>query len=187
MVATAISSVTTAAFSPLSSHRLFMSHTKSVKILAMATKKKVNRYDGNWKKQWYGAGIFSEGSEEVSVDVVKKLEERKVLSGVEKAGLLSKAEQLGFTLSSIEKLGFFSKAEELGLLSFLEKAAGSSPSTLASFSLPLLIAAVAAIVLIPDDSAVLVAVQAVVAALLGVGAAGLFVGSVVLGGLQESE
>lgn len=121
------------------------------------------------------------------MDVVKKLEERKVLSGVEKAGLLSKAEQLGFTLSSIEKLGFFSKAEKLGLLSFLEKAAGSSPSTLASFSLPLLIAAVAAIVLIPDDSAVLVAAQAVVAALLGVGAAGLFVGSVVLGGLQESE
>ncbi|KAI0496355.1 hypothetical protein KFK09_022671 [Dendrobium nobile] len=187
MVATALSSVTTAAFSPPSSHRLSMSHTKSVEILAMATKKKVNRYDGNWKKEWYGAGIFSEGSEELSVDVVKKLEERKVLSGVEKAGLLSKAEQLGFTLSSIEKLGFFSKAEELGLLSFLEKAAGSSPSTLASFSLPLLIAAVAAIVLIPDDSAVLVAVQAVVAALLGVGAAGLFVGSVVLGGLQESE
>lgn len=121
------------------------------------------------------------------MDVVKKLEERKVLSGVEKAGLLSKAEQLGFTLSSIEKLGFFSKAEELGLLSFLEKVAGSSPSTLASFSLPLLIAAVAAIVLIPDDSAVLVAAQAVFAALLGVGAAGLFVGSVVLGGLQESE
>lgn len=153
----------------------------------MASKKKVNRYDDNWKKQWYGAGLFVEGSEEVSVDVVKKLEERKILSGVEKAGLLSKAEQLGFTLSSIEKLGFFSKAEELGLLSLLERFAGASPSTLASVSLPLLLAAVAAIVLIPDDSAALVAAQAAIAAALGVGAAGLFVGSVLLGGLQESE
>ncbi|PKA57308.1 hypothetical protein AXF42_Ash002612 [Apostasia shenzhenica] len=146
----------------------------------------VNRYDENWKKQWYGAGIFVEGSEDLSFDVVKKLEERKVLSGVEKAGLLSKAEQLGFTLSSIEKLGFFSKAEKLGLLSLLERAAGSSPSALASVSLPLLLAAVAAIVLIPDDSPPLVAAQALLAALLGVGAAGLFVGSVVLGGLQDA-
>ncbi|KAG0457762.1 hypothetical protein HPP92_022647 [Vanilla planifolia] len=160
---------------------------KSINVLAMASQKKVNRYDQNWKKQWYGAGIFFESSEDVNVDVVKKLEERKVLSGVEKAGLLSKAEQLGFTLSSIEKLGFFSKAEELGLLSFLEKAAGSSPSTLASVSLPLLLAAVAAIVLIPDDSAVLVITQAILAALLSVGAAGLFIGSLVLGGLQESD
>ncbi|XP_038972485.1 uncharacterized protein LOC120104794 [Phoenix dactylifera] len=153
----------------------------------MASRKKVNRYDENWAKQWYGAGLFVEGSEEVSVDVVKKLEERKVLSGVEKPGLLSKAEQLGFTLSSIEKLGFFSKAEELGLLSFLERAAGVSPSVLASVSLPLLLAAVAAVVLIPDDSAALVAAQVVVVAALLIGAAGLFVGSVLLGGLQESD
>ncbi|KAJ6339934.1 hypothetical protein OIU77_007807 [Salix suchowensis] len=74
-------------------------------IVAMATQKKVNKYDGNWKKQWYGAGIFYENSEEVEVDVFKKLEKRKVLSNVEKAGLLSKAEELGFTLSSIERLG----------------------------------------------------------------------------------
>lgn len=153
----------------------------------MAPKKKVNKYDENWKKEWFGAGIFYEGSEEVNVDVFKKLEKRKVLSNVEKAGLLSKAEELGVTLSSLEKLGVFSKAEELGLLSLLETAATTSPSVLASAALPALAAAVVAVVVIPDDSAALVAVQAVVAGALTVGAAGLFVGSVVLGGLQEAD
>ncbi|XP_058084381.1 uncharacterized protein LOC131231972 [Magnolia sinica] len=163
------------------------SPTKTLKILAMAPQKKVNRYDKNWKKEWFGAGIFTEGSEEIKVDVFKKLEKKKVLSNVEKAGLLSKAEELGFTLSSIEKLGFFSKAEELGLLSLLDSVASFSPATLASVALPLFIAAIAAVVLIPDDSAALVAVQVAIAAALAVGAAGLFVGSVVLGGLQESD
>ncbi|GMH21440.1 hypothetical protein Nepgr_023282 [Nepenthes gracilis] len=160
---------------------------KSARILAMAPSKKVNKYDPGWKKQWYGAGIFVEGSEDVEVDVFKKIEKRKVLSNVEKAGLLSKAEELGFTLSSIEKLGVFSKAEELGLLSLLEKAASSSPSTLASAALPFFLAAIAAVVLIPDDSAGLVAVQVVVAGGLVVGAAALFVGSIVLSGLQEAD
>ncbi|KAI3429954.1 uncharacterized protein J3R85_008447 [Psidium guajava] len=160
---------------------------KALTIVAMAPKKKVNKFDEKWKKEWYGAGIFFEGSEEVDVDVFKKLEKRKVLSNVEKAGLLSKAEGLGLTLSSIEKLGVFSKAEQLGLLSLLERTAAVSPSALASAALPILVAALAAVVLIPDDSAGLVAVQAVVAGGLLVGAAGLLVGSVVLGGLQEAD
>ncbi|CAI8618183.1 unnamed protein product [Vicia faba] len=156
-------------------------------VVAMAPKNKVNKYNDNWKKEWFGAGIFYEGSEEVEVDVFKKIEKRKVLSNVEKAGLLSKAEELGVTLSSIEKLGLFSKAEELGLLSLLEKLATVSPSVLASLSLPTLVAAVATVVLIPDDSTALVVVQTIVAAALGVGAVGLFAGSVVLGGLQEAD
>ncbi|KAL4633787.1 uncharacterized protein LOC142630293 [Castanea sativa] len=160
---------------------------KSLTVVAMAPKKKVNKYDDNWKKEWFGQGIFYEGSEEVEVDVFKKLEKRKVLSNVEKSGLLSKAEELGLTLSSIEKLGVFSKAEELGLLSLLEKAASFSPSALASAALPILVAAVAVIVLIPDDSVGLVVVQAVLAGALGVGATGLIVGSVVLDGLQEAD
>uniref|UniRef100_J3L1E3 DUF1118 domain-containing protein n=1 Tax=Oryza brachyantha TaxID=4533 RepID=J3L1E3_ORYBR len=156
-------------------------------VTAMAPQKKVNRYDENWSKQWFGAGIFAEGSEEVDVDVFRKLEKRKVLSTVEKAGLLSKAEGLGLTLSSLEELGLLSKAEDLGLLSLAETAAGARPSALASVSLPLLVAAVAAVVVVPDDSAALVALQAVFAALLLAAAAGLFVGSVVLAGLQESD
>ncbi|KAJ6882095.1 hypothetical protein NC651_028647 [Populus alba x Populus x berolinensis] len=160
---------------------------QALTIVAMAPKKKVNKFDESWKKQWYGAGIFYEGGEEVEFDVFKTLEKRKVLSNVEKAGLLSKAEELGFTLSSIEKLGVFSKAEELGLLSLLEKTASFSPSTLASAALPIMVAAVVAIVVIPDDSAGLVAVQAVLAGALGVGAAGLLVGSVLLDSLQEAD
>ncbi|XP_059641409.1 uncharacterized protein LOC132283479 [Cornus florida] len=167
--------------------RRFFPAKNASRFLAMAPKKKVNKLDDNWNKQWFGAGIFYEGSEDVEVDVFKKLEKRKVLSNVEKAGLLSKAEQLGFTLSSIEKLGVFSKAEELGLLSLLEKAASFSPSALASASLPILVAAILTIVLIPDDSTSLVVVQAVIAAALGVGAVGLLVGSVVLDGLQEAD
>lgn len=153
----------------------------------MAPKKKVNKIDGGWKKQWFGAGIFYEGSEDIEVDVFKKLEKRKVLSNVEKAGLLTKAEDLGLTLSSIEKLGLLSKAEELGLLSLLETVAGSSPSALASAALPVLVAALTVIVLIPDDSAALLVVQYVVAGALGAGAVGLLVGSVVLDGLQEAD
>lgn len=148
---------------------------------------KVNKYDSNWKKEWFGAGIFYEGGEELEVDVFKKLEKRKVLSSVEKAGLLSKAEEFGVTLSSIEKLGLLSKAEELGLLSLLEKAAGFSPAALASAALPVLVAAVVAIVVIPDDSVALVAAQVLIAGLLAVGGVGLFVGSLVLEGLQESD
>lgn len=147
----------------------------------------MNKYDPGWKKQWFGAGLFFEGSEQVEVDVFKKLEKRKILSNVEKSGLLSRAEKLGFTLSSIEKLGVFSKAEELGLLSLLETFASLSPSVLASAALPFLVAAILAVVLIPDDSAGLVAAQAVVAGSFVVGAAGLFVGSVVLDGLQEAD
>lgn len=148
---------------------------------------KVNRYDKNWKKEWFGAGIFYEGGEELEVDVFKKLEKRKVLSSVEKAGLLSKAEEFGVTLSSIEKLGLLSKAEELGLLSLLEKTAGVSPAALASAALPTLVAAVVAIVVIPDDSVALVVAQFVIAGLLALGGVGLFVGSIVLEGLQEAD
>lgn len=147
----------------------------------------VNKYDSGWKKEWFGAGLFFEGSEVVEVDVFKKLEKRKVLSNVEKAGLLSKAEQLGFTLSSIEKLGILSKAEELGLLSLLETAAGFSPAALASASLPVLVAAILAVVIIPDDSTALVAAQTVLAGTLAATATGLFVGSIVLEGLQEAD
>nr|GEV60171.1 hypothetical protein SOVF_108060 [Tanacetum cinerariifolium] len=84
----------------------------------------INKYDKGWKKEWFGAGLFFEGSEEIEVDVFKKLKKRKVLSNVKKAGLLSKVDELGLTLSSIEKLGIMSKAEELGLLSLLETVAG---------------------------------------------------------------
>ncbi|KAM7471384.1 hypothetical protein LguiA_009567 [Lonicera macranthoides] len=166
--------------------RRFFPTNKSSRIVAMAPQKKVNKYDKKWKKEWFGAGIFYEGNEEVEVDVFKKLEKRKVLSNVEKAGLLTKAEELGLTLSSIEKLGVLSKAEDLGLLSLLEKAVSFSPAALASASLPILVVAILAIVLIPDDSTALVVAQWVLAGTLVVGAVGLLVGSVLILGMYMS-
>ncbi|XP_051133172.1 uncharacterized protein LOC127252864 [Andrographis paniculata] len=175
------------AIEEVSSSRRRFNCSYAPRFSAMAPRKKVNKYDPSWKKDWYGPGIFYEGSEDQEVDVFKNLEKRKVLSTVEKSGLLSKAEDLGVTLSSIEKLGLLSKAEDLGLLSLLEKTAGSSPSALASASLPALVAAVAVIVVIPDDSPALVAAQFLIAGLLAAGAVALFVGSIVLGRLQENE
>ncbi|WOG95381.1 hypothetical protein DCAR_0414697 [Daucus carota subsp. sativus] len=190
--ASSMASLRNAADHPLLSSRLrfsriFPAVKYAPRFLAMAPQKKVNKYDKNWSKQWFGAGLFYEGSEQVEVDVFKKLEKQKVLSNVEKAGLLSKAEELGVTLSSIEKLGLLSKAEDLGLLSLVETFAGASPAALASAALPAFALAILAIVVIPDDSTALVVLQDVLAASLGVGAVGLFVGSLVLEGLQEAD
>ncbi|CAN1189042.1 hypothetical protein LINPERHAP2_LOCUS39677 [Linum perenne] len=123
----------------------------------------------------------NKSGQELEVDVFKKLEKWKVLSSVEKAGLPSKAEEFGMTVSSIEKLGLFSKDEELGLLSPLVKMVAVSSAALASAMLPAFIAAVEAIVVMPDDSTALVVVQTVVAGTEGLGAIGLFEG------LQEAD
>ncbi|KAJ6833130.1 uncharacterized protein M6B38_340930 [Iris pallida] len=56
---------------------------------------------------------------------------------------------------------------------------------LASISLPLFVTALAAVVVIPDDSATLVAAQVVLAATLGFEGTGLFVASIVLGGSRS--
>ncbi|KAL2635207.1 hypothetical protein R1flu_006686 [Riccia fluitans] len=172
------------AFAPL--HGSTRSSRKTgLQVFAMASKKKVNAYDDGWSKQWFGAGLFAENTEEEPVNIVKILEKKKVLSQVEKAGLLSKAENAGLSLSSIEKMGLLSKAEDLGLLTLAENFATSSPATLASLALPLFVGAIGAIVFIPDDTTVLVVTQYVLAGLLLAGAGGLFIGSIVLSGLLE--
>ncbi|CAN1183064.1 hypothetical protein LINPERPRIM_LOCUS598 [Linum perenne] len=140
-----------------------------------------------WKKQCYDAGILYKSGEELEVDVFKKLEKWKVLSSVEKARLLSNAEEFGVTLSSIEKLGLFSKDEELGLLILLVKTMAVSSAALASAMLPAFVVAVEAIVVIPDDSMALVVVQTMVVGTQGLDAIGLFVGSTAFEGLQEAD
>ena len=52
----------------------------------------------------------------------KKADKRKVLRNVEKAGQLSKVEELGVTLSSLETRGLLSKAEDLRVPSLDERA-----------------------------------------------------------------
>ncbi|XP_024357838.1 uncharacterized protein [Physcomitrium patens] len=158
---------------------------KHFQVRAMAPKKKVNAYDDAWSKQWFGAGLFAENTETESVDIVKKLEKKKLLSQVEKAGLLSKAESLGVSLSQIEKLGLLSKAEDLGLLTLAENFVTTSPASLASLSLPFIVLGIAIPILVPDSSTAVVIAQNVVSLVCLATAGGLFVGSVVLSGLQE--
>lgn len=145
----------------------------------------VNVYDAGWSKQWFGAGLLSENTELEQVNIIKKLEKKKLLSQIEKAGLLSKAESAGLSLSTIEKLGLLSKAEDLGLLTLAENFATASPALLASYSIPLFVASILSIVLIPDTDPTLVIAQNVLAAVFLAGAGGIFIGSIVLSGLQE--
>ncbi|KAH7298796.1 hypothetical protein KP509_25G059600 [Ceratopteris richardii] len=157
----------------------------TVKVMAMAPKNKVNAYDADWNKQWFGAGIFAENTETAPVNIFQKLEKKKLLSQVEKAGLLSKAESAGLTLSSIEKMGLLSKAEDLGLLSLAENFASSSPALLASLALPLIVGAIVSLVVVPDDTTALVVAQTAFSGLLVAGAGALFIASIILSGLQE--
>ncbi|CAI5954268.1 unnamed protein product [Closterium sp. NIES-64] len=155
------------------------------RVVAMATKKKVNTYLDDWRKEFIGYGIFVEDSESAPVNIVQQLEKKKLLSQVEKAGLLSKLESSGLTLSKIEELGLLSKAESLGLLSLAEKFATTPAGTFASAALPLLVAAIAVPVLVPDDSAALVIGQLTVASLLALASVTSFTLSLILGILQE--
>eukprot|EP00244_Chara_vulgaris_P014015 TRINITY_DN84_c0_g1_i1.p1 TRINITY_DN84_c0_g1~~TRINITY_DN84_c0_g1_i1.p1 ORF type:complete len:214 (-),score=57.11 TRINITY_DN84_c0_g1_i1:181-822(-) len=156
-------------------------------IVAMAPKKKVNSYDDSWNKQWFGAGIFLEDIEENNVNIFSKLEKLKVLSTVEKAGLLSKAESAGLSLSKIEQMGLLSKAEELGLLSLVESLASTSPAAIASFALPLFVASILSLVLIPDDTTLQVVLQYSLAGAFGLGCVTALGGSFVLGSIQDAE
>lgn len=139
----------------------------------------------DWKKEFIGYGIFVEDSESKPVNIAKSLEDKKLLSGVEKAGLLSKLEGLGLSLSKIEKLKLLSTAEKLGVLSLLENAAIAGPGVLASASLPLVVAAIVVPILIPDDSGVLLAIQYSLAAALGLAGVVSFGASVALGILLD--
>ncbi|MCO5567534.1 hypothetical protein L7F22_021228 [Adiantum nelumboides] len=101
-----------------------------LKVMAMASKNKVNAYECVWS--W----DFVENTKTSPANIVQqKLEKKKFLSQVKKTGLLSKVESAGFTLSSIEKMGLLSKVEDLGLLSFAESFATSLPLLLASLLL----------------------------------------------------
>lgn len=147
--------------------------------------KKVNSLDTEWKKGFWGTGIFLEDNEKPAVNIFKKVEQKKVLSSVEKLGLLSAAEKAGFSLSKIEKLGLLSTAERLGLLSLLDELLVTDPGKITSASIPFFLGAIFSLVLIPQDNAVEVALAYTLALLFGGAATTLFVGGFVLKGLQD--
>jgi amino acid transporter len=76
------------------------------------------------------------------------------LSAVESAGILSKLEKAGFTLTKIEQAGLLSTAENLGLLAAAEDLLTANPATIASGSLPFIVAAVLSLSLIPHDNGI---------------------------------
>lgn len=158
------------------------SKTSSVRCNAT---KKVNSYDDDWKKGFFGTGLFLEDSETSSKSAFKKLEDKKILSTVEKAGLLSALEKSGFTLSKIEKAGLLSTAEDLGLLALAEDVLTGNPATLASNALPFVVLSVMSAALIPHDNSIETFLSyGLSLTFVGV-ATGFLVGGFVVSALQE--
>ena len=157
---------------------------KNSPVSCSATKK-VNSYDEDWKKGFFGTGLFLEDSEVSGKSAFKKIEEKKLLSTVEKSGLLSTLEKAGFTLSGIEKAGLLSTAENLGLLALAEDVLTGNPATLASNALPFIVLSVLSASLIPHDNTVETFLSYGLSLTFVSVAAGFLVGGFVVAAIQE--
>lgn len=115
--------------------------------------------------------------------VLSNLEKLKLLSKVEQSGLLTTLEKSGLTLSKIESLGLLTTAENLGALSLVESR--TTPFFISGLGAALLFLAVGQVLVIPDDGAALIALQAALFGGLVGGAGAAFAGSAVLAKLQE--
>jgi hypothetical protein len=134
---------------------------------------------------FFGTGYFLEDRETSSKSAFKKIEEKKLLSSVEKLGILSKLESAGLTLGKIEQAGLLSTAERLGLLAVAEDLLVAEPAAVASGALPFIVLAIASAVLIPHDNGVAAFLSySMAATFAGVGTAAL-AGGFLLAGLQE--
>ncbi|CAJ2639249.1 unnamed protein product [Trifolium pratense] len=118
-----------------------------------------------------------------SIKLLTRMEQLKLLSKAEKAGLLSAAEKSGLSLSTIEKLGLLSKAEELGVLSAATDP--TTPGSLFTLSLVLLLLGPLFVYLVPEDNVVEVGVQVVVALISVVGGSAGFAASSFVSNLQN--
>ncbi|KAK8942650.1 hypothetical protein KSP39_PZI009255 [Platanthera zijinensis] len=120
-----------------------------------------------------------------TVKLLSNVEKLRLLTKAEKAGLLSLAESLGLSLSSVERLGLLSKAEELGVLSAITDQ--STPSALLTLSLVLLVLGPAFVYLVPEENALEVVLQVVVAAVSVVGGSAAFAASNFVSNLQRAS
>mmetsp|Transcript_33433 Transcript_33433/g.85428 ORF Transcript_33433/g.85428 Transcript_33433/m.85428 type:complete len:226 (-) Transcript_33433:80-757(-) len=136
-------------------------------------------------------GVFSKdktfrqkkGEEKSTPKLLTRVEELKLLSKLEQAGLLSLLEKNGLSLTKIQELGLLSTAEKFGLLSIATDT--NVPGALTALALVLFAAGPAAVYFLPDDSASLVALQAVVAVLAVSGGSAALGGAALLGKLQK--
>ena len=133
----------------------------------------------------FGIGLFAEDRETSTKSAFKKIEEKKLLSGLESAGILSKLEKSGLTLTKIEQSGLLSTAENLGLLSVAEDLLTANPATIASGSLPFIVAAILSLALIPHDNGITTFLSySLGATFAGVGTAAVVTGFI-LAAIQE--
>lgn len=134
---------------------------------------------------FFGTGLFLEDRETSTKSAYKKIEEKKLLSSLESAGILSKLEKAGFTLTKIEQAGLLSTAENLGLLALAEDLLTANPATIASGSLPFIVASIGALAFIPHDNAVTSFVSYTLAASFAAVATAAVVGGFVVAAIQE--
>jgi len=115
--------------------------------------------------------------------ILARVQQLRLLSKAESAGLLSAAERAGVTLSALESSGALSAAESLGLLS--RAADRGTPGLLYGLAAALFAMGPAAVFLIPDSSAGLIALQAVAAGAAVVGGSAAWGGASLLSALQK--
>ncbi|ONK64698.1 uncharacterized protein A4U43_C07F28950 [Asparagus officinalis] len=119
------------------------------------------------------------------VKLLSNVEKLRLLTKAEKAGLLSAAEKFGLSLSTVERLGLLSKAEELGVLSAATDP--GTPGALLSLSLVFLVLGPACVYVVPEENALEIALQAVVASVCVFGGSAAFAASNFVSNLQRSS
>lgn len=153
--------------------------------IVAGTWKKVNKVDEGWKKGFWGSGYFNEGNASPDNNYLKRIEAKKLLSSIEKSGLLSKADKAGLTLSRIEQSKLLSTAENLGLLAIIERLLVTDPGKVTALSIPFFLASAGILILFPHDNGALQALQYLLLALTVGVTVTFFAGGFVLATLQE--
>ena len=115
--------------------------------------------------------------------ILSRVQDLRLLSKLEQAGLLSLAEKNGLTLSVIEKSGLLSTAEKFGLIS--AAADRNTPSALFTVATALLAAGPLLVYFTPDDNPALIAVQVIGALACVVGGSAAYGGASLLSSLQK--
>merc|ERR1712176_1676138 len=149
--------------------------------------RKVNTVDKEWTKGLGSVGYFVEDKEKKSFSLLGRLSDRKVLSSVEKSGLLSTAEKAGLTLSKVESLKLLSTAEKLGILGFLESTFEKDGATITSYSIPFFLLALLSLVVIPNDNIPLTVAHYGLTGAFAVAFTFFFASGFVIKSLQEDD
>ncbi|KAJ7514280.1 hypothetical protein O6H91_23G036600 [Diphasiastrum complanatum] len=123
--------------------------------------------------------------EKTNVKLLSRIEQLKLLSRAERAGLLSAAERAGLSLSTIERLGLLSKAEESGFLSAATDP--STPGTLLTLALGSLITGPIVVYFVPENSALEIGLQIIIAIVAVLAGSAAFAASKFLSTLQRSN